>query len=348
MKPNSKFVAALSLLLLVCWSALFSTSDRGTVDYADGNDVYHLKWARQAVSYSDDFFGDSESTLSSRVVDPIQRGKEGGMGLGFAVCGRRTGSVRNNNLTLSPGIEETLAECPPFDPRKKTLILKGPKAKAFGQTGNHMRSLLNAIQYTRDNGYQLGILYGSWAMELITSMWMVRGSKWESQLEKALCIRIFRSWHESRGWNKVEVTRDTYRLSRLFFYSRSLVSDEQTSACEQYTLRTLFRHYNTGYGRDQYGNRANDMCTGIDSIFGKEDRSYAVYSTIHLRYLEGKPGREILGRMSQSTGCDPVGVGNVAGLREIDPGAAGHAGASDRDHHRRAEHAGLEEAYNRP
>ena len=56
-----------------------------------------------------------------------------------------------------------------------------------------------------------------------------------------------------------------------------------------------------------FSNLANDgdLGSGIDSLFGVQDRNAAVYSVIHLRYLEGKPGISILSEVSKLTGCDP-------------------------------------------
>ncbi|KAL7542918.1 hypothetical protein ACHAXR_012360, partial [Thalassiosira sp. AJA248-18] len=48
-----------------------------------------------------------------------------------------------------------------------------------------------------------------------------------------------------------------------------------------------------------------DMCSGIKSVFG-EDRASAIYSVIHSRRLEGKPGLRLLGNLSSLSGCDPV------------------------------------------
>lgn len=47
------------------------------------------------------------------------------------------------------------------------------------------------------------------------------------------------------------------------------------------------------------------MCSGIDALFGEEERSTVVYSAIHHRKLE-RDGPWILANVANQTGCDPL------------------------------------------
>ncbi|KAL7528917.1 hypothetical protein ACHAWF_003942 [Thalassiosira exigua] len=221
----------------------------------------------------------------------------------FLVCGRAAG-LDLNPATSPRELREKHATCAAFDPKEKTLLLDGNSV--YGRTGNNLNSLLQAKQYTRDNGLQLGIAASGWAMNLLTSMWMVKGGEvadWIADMEGALCLKVFESKDSIKGWNIVPEHRPTLAM-RLFFYLTPS-KEEDYAASQQEVLRTLFRRHNDGEGTDHLRKAANDMCSGIDAVFGKDGRGSAVYTAIHLRHLEGQPGIQSLARQSKLTGCDP-------------------------------------------
>ena len=102
----------------------------------------------------------------------------------------------------------------------------------------------------------------------------------------------------------------------------SHTSFDERLQLQQYTIRRLFEHHNTATsvvvrGKDNWI-KASDMCGGIrSSVFSadkekpedKQGQDDAVenemYSVIHLRYLEGAPGKRLLDHESSISGCDP-------------------------------------------
>ena len=135
--------------------------------------------------------------------------------------------------------------------------------------------------------------------KLLTQMWLaVEGDDWQAQFERALCVKIFRGQGELEGWDVVH-----REAKDLFFYQSRLPFGDYVDSQEN-SIRTLFRNYNTGEGKDSRSNPAGDMCSGVKAIFG-DGASDAVYSVIHSRSLEGEPGVNLLGKVSRRSGCDP-------------------------------------------
>jgi len=81
------------------------------------------------------------------------------------VCGQPT----SDNIGSIQGMvfNKTLTSCPRRGP---TLIISG--YDTFGCTGNHLRTFLHAVQFARDVNLQLGMTRNSWAMDLLTSMFI--------------------------------------------------------------------------------------------------------------------------------------------------------------------------------
>jgi len=189
-------------------------------------------------------------------------------------------------------------QCSDISKDKPILLLEG--YRSHGRTGNNLIEFLHAIQEARDNDIHLGIMTRSWAMQLLLKMWMaIESEDWQAQFERTFCVKIFENDQELEGWNVIH--QDTKEL----FYYRSEIPLGDYIASQEYSLRTLFRNYNTGEGHDLGGGEVKDMCSGINAIFG-EKRSSAIYSVIHSRSLEGEPGLRILGKLAGKSGCDPV------------------------------------------
>ena len=211
------------------------------------------------------------------------------------------------------------SQCPTTTNQDTLLLLEGKKT--YGRTGNNLIEFLHALQYAREKeGVTVGIMNDSWAMKLITSMWMATPmnhgietlSQWKQQVQDALCIKLFETDQEyvTRYDNVIAIeTRD------LFMYKTSDTIKEYVEF-QSFLIRTLFRSYNH-FESDNISNGAietshpgappmsNDMCSVMNSILGNE-KSTATYSVIHSRSLEGEPGLRLLGRISEKSGCDPT------------------------------------------
>ena len=84
----------------------------------------------------------------------------------FAVCGR-TATFHRASWSLQQKYYN-VTNCPPFDPKKKTLELN--QKKIAGRTGNELRAFLRAVQYVRDKRIQLSVTPDSWvSLGLINS-----------------------------------------------------------------------------------------------------------------------------------------------------------------------------------
>eukprot|EP00584_Thalassiosira_punctigera_P022684 CAMPEP_0172573088 /NCGR_PEP_ID=MMETSP1067-20121228/136011_1 /TAXON_ID=265564 ORGANISM="Thalassiosira punctigera, Strain Tpunct2005C2" /NCGR_SAMPLE_ID=MMETSP1067 /ASSEMBLY_ACC=CAM_ASM_000444 /LENGTH=605 /DNA_ID=CAMNT_0013365685 /DNA_START=46 /DNA_END=1863 /DNA_ORIENTATION=- len=219
------------------------------------------------------------------------------------------------------------AQCAEITKEKPVLLLTG--MMSFGRMGNNLIEFLHALQEARDEDMQLGIMYKSWAMKLVLQMWMalqkardqdmqlgimykswamklvlqmwmaIESDDWQAEFEQAFCVKIFMHEQELEGWEVIH--QDTKEL----FYYMSELPLEDYVASQEYNIRTLFHNYNTGEGKDLSGSQVEDMCSGINALFG-EERGSAMYSVIHSRSLEGEPGFRMLGTLARRSGCDPV------------------------------------------
>mmetsp|Transcript_19010 Transcript_19010/g.41193 ORF Transcript_19010/g.41193 Transcript_19010/m.41193 type:complete len:443 (-) Transcript_19010:325-1653(-) len=293
-------ILALLAIAVMAGSLLFAATKRHQSTsflLRNSNIIEESQYARNLLSVGLSQFSDPKSVTSTDggLLRPNNK---------LLVCGQPTNiDSATDGLTL----KSKYTTCPKMDKNKNTVILKGHQL--FGRTGNHLRALFNAFQYTRDNDFQLGIARDSWAMDVLTSMFMVHGGDmegWESHIEEALCVKIFRSEPDLSGWKTPQINRKNRLVyGHLFYYQSTTPLEEQVSSYS-YTLRTMFSSYNTGDGFDRFGNQVQDMCSGIHSLFGGEDRIPAIYSVVHQRSLEGGPGLDILAAEANRTGCDPT------------------------------------------
>ncbi|KAL9179439.1 hypothetical protein ACHAXT_008729 [Thalassiosira profunda] len=232
----------------------------------------------------------------------------------ISVCGRTSCNYNSTSANLPP---PEPAACPAYDHHKPIVVLEG--YMTFGRTGNQLASLQNAMQYAHDRGCELGIMQKSWAADVLLQFFFVRDSVeggandestggaedrrevWAKRIEEALCIKVIKAPEE------VEGRRVILRSSVQLFYYQSISPHDELIARQLQTLRTLFRHYNTGKGTDNYGRQALDMCSGINYLFG-EERSVK-YSVIHLRYMEGN--LQHMRGAADRTGCDPHGAAHM-------------------------------------
>ncbi|KAL7468576.1 hypothetical protein ACHAXS_008810, partial [Conticribra weissflogii] len=224
------------------------------------------------------------------------------------ICSRPTdlGTARDFNLLQQYSKRATCPGTGPASDKKSILLIEG--TKTFGRTGNNLIEFLHALQYSRDRDVPLGIMSGSWAMRVLLKMWMAiqenNEEQWIDRFERAFCVKILKDEEELKSLGYEEVIRMETR--DLFVY-KTQTSLNEYLGFQGDNLRTLWNEYNTGEGRDGVGKDVNDMCSGIDAIFGN-DRETAIYSVIHSRSLEGEPGFKLLSKVSRKSGCDPVGA----------------------------------------
>jgi len=90
------------------------------------------------------------------------------------------------------------AKCAEITQDRPIIILQG--GSKYGRSGNNVLEFLHAIQLARDQGVQLGIMAGSWAMNILQKMWMaIDDSNWQEKFEKAFCVKIFNFPYELKG-----------------------------------------------------------------------------------------------------------------------------------------------------
>ena len=63
---------------------------------------------------------------------------------------------------------QTHAKCAEITQDRPIIILQG--GSKYGRSGNNVLEFLHAIQLARDQGVQLGIMAGSWAMNILQKM----------------------------------------------------------------------------------------------------------------------------------------------------------------------------------
>ena len=87
------------------------------------------------------------------------------------------------------------------------LLLSG--TQTFGRTGNNLIEFLHALQVARDKDLVLGIMHGSWAMQVLMSMFLaINGDDWEKKWEEAFCGEFFFS--ELLSMSDLNLFRDSW------------------------------------------------------------------------------------------------------------------------------------------
>jgi len=190
------------------------------------------------------------------------------------------------------------------NPRKHTTLLLLEGVETFGRTGNNLIEFLHGLQFASDHDAVVGVMMGSWPMHLITDMWMAvqddNIAAWKVFLERAFCIRVIDSLEETEQYKEV-IRMET---KDLFMYTHD-GPFYQYVEFQGHIIRTLFRSYNNGVGLNMHQRPVKDMCSVLEAVFSNEKHS-AVYSVVHSRSLEGRPGLRLLGKIAKNVGCDPV------------------------------------------
>ncbi|KAL3799103.1 hypothetical protein HJC23_002231 [Cyclotella cryptica] len=211
------------------------------------------------------------------------------------ICERSTNTKALGEIDL---LKDYVSTCPGSN-NQDMLLLEG--VSTFGRTGNNLIEFLHALQLARDRHLTLGIMHGSWAMQVLMQMFMaIQDKDWEKKWEETFCAKILHSDDELEGWNVVRMN-----TKELFGYTSPSPFDEYV-ASTQFSIRALFQHYNTGKGTGIRRNKkVEDMCSGIEALFG-EEKKHVLYSVIHSRHLEGAPGLRLLGRVCHFAKCHPT------------------------------------------
>ena len=158
---------------------------------------------------------------------------------------------------------------------------------SFGNIGNRFNSLLHAYYYARDNQLHLGMLFHSWAMDTIHSMFY-ESNDFEYMVQEMyndLGIIVVRNQAQLDGYDDVI----SMNSERLFSYrSTNFGMDNWRETMELHIslLQRLYLRYNRGHGNIHTGERAQNGCATLDMIF-QNKASDVQYSVIHARYLHG-------------------------------------------------------------
>ena len=222
----------------------------------------------------------------------------------LSICGRQAAIPREQDQEI---MNKFQSNCKPVGPNDPILLIEG--VVAFGRTGNNLIEFLHALEKAQNEGLTVGVLFNSWIVPVITSMWMSIQSNdmdgWRQHMERTFCIKMLSQDELPNYTNIIRMeTRD------LFMY-KTRQSLPDYIEFQTYHIRNLLRNYNTGVGVDIRHREVKDMCTGIDAMFGPDKRSSQIYSVIHSRNLEGKAGHELLERVALNSGCDPEAALNM-------------------------------------
>lgn len=245
----------------------------------------------------------------------------------LSICDRETKIGTTKDLSLLHRFKNQNGGTCPEIKSKRLLLLSS--SNAYGRTGNNIMEFINALQYARDNGITLGLTIvsdhgsaASWVFKLITEMWMslpddthnlsaksfLEGRRrWKAQFEEAFCVKIFNRVDDVKG-SGYRLIKPPSSKKLLKYLSTSSLEDNIGEQSHYY--QTLFRNYNNGKGRHIRGHPSQDMCSGLNAVFGPNHR-HTIYSVIHQRALEGEPGLRLMRGVSNRTGCDPTGALNM-------------------------------------
>ena len=222
----------------------------------------------------------------------------------LSICGRPAAVTPEQDQQIMTKFQ---SKCKPVGPNDPILLIEG--VETFGRTGNNLIEFLHALERAQNEGLTVGIMIDSWVLPVITTMWMAIQNNdmegWRQHMENTFCIKMLSRDELSIYTNIIHMeTRD------LFMY-KTRQSLPDYVEFQTYHIRNLFRNYNTGVGVNIRNHNVNDMCTGINALFGPDKRSSQKYSVIHSQNLEGYAGHELLGRVAKNSGCDPEAALNM-------------------------------------
>eukprot|EP00578_Thalassiosira_sp_NH16_P016661 CAMPEP_0181112936 /NCGR_PEP_ID=MMETSP1071-20121207/20075_1 /TAXON_ID=35127 /ORGANISM="Thalassiosira sp., Strain NH16" /LENGTH=480 /DNA_ID=CAMNT_0023196931 /DNA_START=60 /DNA_END=1502 /DNA_ORIENTATION=- len=342
-RPLVRAIAILAAVKFIATLLFVSEEESTYIDYIDNFDHDFVRQLSPIIDpelVRSNREGEASSKEPSPFVASLYEGDDNNSNSGvekLVICNRPT----NVPLVEPPANVQKYSTCAPITKSKPILILEG--SKGYGRTGNRLIEFLKTVQHSRDHGVQVGIVHGSWVTNEITRMWMAQAEypmggteelqEWGERFEREFCVKIFLGNRETRGWTKIN------KKPRDLFKFKSRLPIPEYAQSQEYTIRTLFRHYNTGAGYASDRKPVRDMCSVIDAIFpttaasdgdnnneeegGDATTSDAttdypsssdrvVYSVIHSRSMskEGgsgvSAGETLLRGVSNHAGCDPI------------------------------------------
>jgi hypothetical protein len=128
--------------------------------------LYNMSLHRQSLGMYRDYT--AESIIPSKITE--LRGAGGETDAPFVMCGRETPFRYNPNPATDRSVRQGPQKAFNYDWPKENKILLLRNDGKFGNVGNQMNSLLHAFDYARDHNLHLGMLFHSWAMDVIHSM----------------------------------------------------------------------------------------------------------------------------------------------------------------------------------
>jgi hypothetical protein len=171
-------------------------------------------------------------------------------------------------------------------PKSNKILLLRNDGK-FGHIGNQFNSLLHAFDYARDHELHIGMLFHSWAMDVIHSMFYESADFdiLSVEMEEDFGILLVRDQSQLLLYDEVI----SQNAQQLYFYkssNKNADSWRDTMGAHKSILQQLFHRYNRGYGYVHNGLRAKDVCSTLDMFF-KDQLSTIKYSVIHAQYMDG-------------------------------------------------------------
>jgi len=210
----------------------------------------------------------------------------------FVMCDRITPYQHSSNTASDRSQYQHITEQYKFLstngqwPKSKKILLLRNDGK-FGHIGNQFNSLLHAFDYARDHELHIGVLFHSWAMDVIHSMFYesVDFDILSVEMEEDFGILLVRDQSQLLVYDEVI----SQNAQQLYFYkssNKNVDSWRDTMSMHKSILQQLFHRYNRGYGYVHNGLRAKDVCSTLDMFF-KDQLSTIKYSVIHAQYMDG-------------------------------------------------------------
>lgn len=199
----------------------------------------------------------------------------------FVMCDRETPFRISHNKAANRPLHKVQHDWPK---ENKILLLRNDGK--FGQIGNQFNSLLHAFDYARDHNLHLGMLFHSWAMDVIHTMFYETDDfdKLGEEMMNDLGILIVRNQTQLALYDEVV----SQNAQQLFFYKSSNKNMDhwrETMVVHKSIMQQLFFRYNRGYGYIHNGLRAQDVCGALDMFFKERVRDVK-YSVIHTQFSD--------------------------------------------------------------
>ena len=185
----------------------------------------------------------------------------------FVMCGRTTPFRYEVDPSLPQSEQRPIHKVDTNWPKQNKLLLLRNDGK-FGHYGNQINSFLHAFDYARDHQLDLGILFHSWSMDVMHTMFYESNNFEELgvQLRNDLGIKVIRNPQHYQRYDEI-ISRNSQQL--YFYKSANDTMDDwrETMEVHKSILRQLFLNYNRGHGYIHTGARAEDVCSTLNMFF---------------------------------------------------------------------------------